>query len=82
LAVPSHESRGKYIRNIQPDISNVSEDPAVIAGYADLIYATCILHNYIRDQGVGLNDIASSASGQNGLRNIAFEARHNKVHSK
>lgn len=72
----------KDIRNIQPDISNVSEDSTVIEGYADLIYATCILHNYIRDQGIGLNDVASSASGENSLRNTPYEARPNIVYSE
>lgn len=81
-AVPSQESRGKYVLNIKPEISNFWEDPAVIAGDADVIYAACILHNYVRDQGLDLNDIAHSANFQNNLRNIRNEGWPNKVHSK
>jgi len=36
---------------------------------SDIIFATCILHNYLRDQGVGLSDIASSADVQTILKN-------------
>jgi hypothetical protein len=29
---------------------------------ADIIFATCILRNYLRDQGAGLSDMGSSAN--------------------
>jgi hypothetical protein len=35
---------------------------------SDIIFATCILPNYLRDQGIGLSDIASSANVQNNLK--------------
>jgi len=39
--------------------------------YADnIIFATCILHNYLRDQGVGLNDMGSSANVRSNLTKI------------
>jgi len=34
---------------------------------AGIILATCILHNYLRDQGVGLNDMGNSANVQSNL---------------
>jgi hypothetical protein len=36
----------------------------------DIIFATCILHNYLRDQGVGLSDMGSSANVQSNLTKI------------
>jgi hypothetical protein len=30
----------------------------------DIIFATCVLHNYLRDQGVGRSDMGSSANVQ------------------
>jgi len=37
---------------------------------ADIIIATCILHNYLRDQGVGLSDMGSSANIRSNLTKI------------
>jgi hypothetical protein len=37
---------------------------------ADIIFATCILHNYLRNQGVGLNDMESSAYVRSNLPKI------------
>ena len=37
---------------------------------ADIIFATCILHNYLTDQGVGLSDKGSSANVQSNLTKI------------
>jgi hypothetical protein len=31
-------------------------DPTAIAGGLDIIFATCILPNYLREQGIGLSD--------------------------
>jgi hypothetical protein len=36
----------------------------------ETIFATCILHNYPRDQGVCLSDIGSSANDQSSLTKI------------
>ena len=35
-----------------------------------IIFVTCILHNYLRDQGVGLSDMRSSANVRNNLTKI------------
>jgi hypothetical protein len=37
---------------------------------ADIIFATCIFHNYLREQGVGLSDMGSSANVQSNLTKI------------
>jgi hypothetical protein len=37
---------------------------------ADIIFATCILHSYLRDQGVGPRDMGSSANDQSNLTKI------------
>ena len=37
---------------------------------ADIFFAACILHSYLRDQGVGLSDMKSSANDQNNLTKI------------
>jgi hypothetical protein len=37
---------------------------------AYIIFATCILHNYLRDQGVGLSDMGSSAYVRSSLTKI------------
>jgi hypothetical protein len=37
---------------------------------ADIIFATCILRNYLRDQGVGLNDMESSANVRSNLTKV------------
>jgi hypothetical protein len=34
------------------------------------IFATCILHNYLRDQDIGLSDMGSSANVQSNLTKI------------
>jgi hypothetical protein len=54
---------------------------------ADIIFATCILHNYLREQGVGPSDMGSSANVRSNLTKIpnqggsahqgAFEVRDN-----
>ena len=54
----------------------------------NIIFATCILHNYLRDQCVGLSDMGSSANVRSNLTKItnqggsahqsAFEIR-NKI---
>ena len=68
---PIQESVGKCIWNIKPEISNLSEDPTIIAGESGQHYfATCILHNYLRDQGVGLSDMGSSANVRSNLIKI------------
>jgi len=36
----------------------------------NIIFATCILHNYLRDQGVGLSDTGSSANVRSKLTKI------------
>jgi len=36
----------------------------------NIIFATCILHNYLRDQGVGLSDMGSSANVRSNLTKI------------
>jgi len=36
----------------------------------NIIFATCILHSCLRDQGVGLSDMGSSASDQSNLTKI------------
>jgi hypothetical protein len=35
-----------------------------------LFFVTCILHNYMREQGVGLSDMGSSASVRSNLTKI------------
>jgi len=40
---------------------------------ADIIFATCNLHNYLRDQGVGLRDMGSSANVRSNLTKIPNE---------
>jgi hypothetical protein len=52
----------------------------------DIIFATCILHNYLTDQRIGLSDMGSSANVRSNLTKIpnrggsalqsAFEVRH------
>jgi hypothetical protein len=37
---------------------------------ADIIFATCILHNYLRDQDVGLSDKGSCANDRSNLTKI------------
>jgi hypothetical protein len=37
---------------------------------ADVIFATCILHNYLTDQGVGLSDMESSANVRSNLTKL------------
>ena len=36
----------------------------------DIIFASCILHNYLRDQGVGLSDMGSSANVRSNFTKI------------
>jgi hypothetical protein len=36
----------------------------------NIIFATCILHNYLRDQGVGLSDMWSAANVRGKLTKI------------
>jgi hypothetical protein len=36
----------------------------------NIIFATCILHNYLRGQGVGLSDMGSSANVRSNLTKI------------
>jgi hypothetical protein len=36
----------------------------------NISFATCILHNYLRDQGVGLSDMGSSANVRSDLTKI------------
>jgi hypothetical protein len=36
----------------------------------NIIFETCILHNYLRDQGIGLSDMGSSANVQSNLTKI------------
>ena len=68
---PSQESGGKCICNAKPEFSNLSEDPTTIAGECGQQYfATCILHNYLRYQGVRLSHMGSSANVRSNLINI------------
>jgi hypothetical protein len=39
-----------------------------------IIFATCILHSYLRDQGVDVSDMGSSANGQSSLTKIPTQA--------
>jgi len=36
----------------------------------NIIFATCILHSYLRDQDVGLSDMGSSANDQSNLTKV------------
>jgi hypothetical protein len=36
----------------------------------NIIFATCILHNYVRDQGVGLSDMGSSGNVRSNVTKI------------
>ena len=36
----------------------------------NIIFATCILHNYLRDQSVGLSDMGSSTNVRSSLTKI------------
>jgi hypothetical protein len=38
-------------------------------------FATCILHSYLSDQGVGLSDMGSSANEQSSLTKIPKQGR-------
>ena len=40
-----------------------------------IIFATCILHSYLRDQGVVVSDMGSSANGQSNLTKIPNQRR-------
>jgi hypothetical protein len=42
---------------------------------AHIIFATCILHNYLRDQGVGLRDMGSSANFRSNCTKIPNQGR-------
>jgi hypothetical protein len=44
--------------------------PYNLSENADVIFSTCILHNYLRDQGVGLSDTGSSANDRSNLTEI------------
>ena len=39
----------------------------------NIIFATCILHNYLKDQGVGLSDMGSSANDESSLTKIPIQ---------
>jgi len=40
----------------------------------NIIFATCILHSYLRDQDVGLNDMGISANDQSNLTKAPKQA--------
>jgi hypothetical protein len=42
---------------------------------AHIIFATCILYNYLRDQGVGLSDMGSSANVRSNFTKIPNQGR-------
>jgi len=42
---------------------------------ADIIFATCILHNYLKDQGVSLSDLGSYANVRSNLTKIPNQGR-------
>jgi len=42
---------------------------------AHIIFATCILHNYLRDQGIGLSDMGSSANVRRNFTKIPNQGR-------
>jgi len=48
---------------------------------ADIIYATCISYNYLRDQGVGLSDLRSYANVRSNLTKLPNqgESAHQSV---
>jgi hypothetical protein len=69
-AFPRQESGGKCIWNITPEISNLSQDPTITAENEEIIFVTCILHNYPRGQGLGLSDMGRSANDQSNLTKI------------
>jgi hypothetical protein len=58
-------SGGKCIWNTKPETSNLS-----LPENADIIFATCVLHNYLREQGVGLSNMGSSANVLSNLTKI------------
>jgi hypothetical protein len=45
----------------------------------EIIFATCILHNYLIDQSVGLSDMGSSANDQSSIKNETKEVVPTKV---
>ena len=74
-ALTIQHSGGKWIWIIRPEISNLSEDPTIIAGeWGPLYFATNILQRYLRDQGVGLSDMVSSTNDQINLTKIPKQA--------
>jgi len=36
----------------------------------NIIFATCVLHNYLRDQGLGISDMGSSTNVRSNLTKI------------
>ena len=69
-AFPIQESGGKCIWDFKPEIWNLS-----FPENADnIIFATCILHSYLRDQDIGLSDKGISANDQNILTKIPKQA--------
>jgi hypothetical protein len=42
---------------------------------AHIIFATCIFHNYLRNQGVSLSDIESSANVRSNFTKISNQGR-------
>jgi hypothetical protein len=61
---------GKYMWNIKPEISNLSEDPTLITTECRHIFVTCILHNCLWQQGIGLRDMGTFANVRSNLTNI------------
>jgi len=59
------------MRPLQIAVPSFSITNTVLLENADnTIFATCILHNYLRDQGVGLSDMGSSANVRSNLTKI------------
>jgi hypothetical protein len=76
------------IRPLQIAVARFSITNTFLPQNADnIIFATCIVHNYLRDQGVDLSDMWSSANVRSNLTKIpnqkrsahqsAFEVREN-----
>jgi hypothetical protein len=51
---------GQKFQNYQMILQSLPEN-------GDIIFVTCVLHNYLREQGVGLSDMGSSANGRSSL---------------
>jgi len=68
---PSQKNGGKYIWSIKSEILKFIKGPYNhCRRMRTLFFATCILHNYLRDQGVGLSDMGRAANVRSNLTKI------------